>query len=108
MTTGHGSDEDDVAPSDGQGAQQGVEEAPIRVPHRRLSAEVLRAVAEDFCTRDGTDYGETEMPLEQRVSLLMRQLERGEAHILYEAVSETLRIVSSHELPVLDDPDPDR
>jgi uncharacterized protein YheU (UPF0270 family) len=66
---------------------------------QRLSPQLLRAIAEDFCTRDGTDYGEHELSLEEKVSMLMGQLKRGEAHVLFEATSQTLRIVTTDALP---------
>lgn len=75
------------------------DEAPVLVPLERLAPATLRALVEDFCTRDGTDYGEVEKTLEQKVALLMRQLDDGEAHVLFEANSQTLRIVTSDELP---------
>lgn len=75
------------------------EEVPVRVPYTRLAPATLRAVAEDFCTRDGTDYGESEWLLEEKVALLMNQLERGDAHILFEANTQTLRIVTEAERP---------
>ena len=75
------------------------EESPVIVPYQDLPPATMRAVAEDFCTRDGTDYAEQEMPLDRRVALLMGQLERGDAHILFEASSQTLRIVGTDELP---------
>ncbi|MGD8863727.1 MAG: YheU family protein [Myxococcales bacterium] len=74
-------------------------ERPVRVPLERIPPQTLRAIAEDFCTRDGTDYGEQELSLEQKVTMLMGQLRRGEAHILFEATSSTLRIVATDALP---------
>lgn len=78
------------------------EEEPIEVPAGELAADTLRAIAEDFCTRDGTDYGETELTLDQKVAILMQQLKRGQARILFEQRSQTLRIVTDRELPGLD------
>lgn len=74
------------------------EEAPIRVPYNELPEATLQRIAEDFCTRDGTDYGAEEMPLARKVEGLLRQLRQGEAHILFEANSETLRIVTRQDL----------
>ena len=74
------------------------EEEPVEVPLDQLPEATVRAIAEDFCTRDGTDYGETEMTLEAKVELLLRQLRKGEAHIVFEARSQTLRIVNEREL----------
>ena len=75
------------------------EEQPVEVPHGDIPAATLRAIVEDFCTREGTEYGESEMTLAEKVALLLRQLEDGDAHILFEATSETLRIVTGAELP---------
>lgn len=74
------------------------EEQPIEVPYGDLPPDTLQTIAEDFCSRDGTDYGEVELSLEQKVTMLMTQLRRGEAHILFEANSQTLRIVTAQEL----------
>ena len=65
----------------------------VEVPYTRLAAEVLRRVAEEFVTRDGTDYGSVEKTLEEKVTHLRGQLERGEAAIVYDAESETINIV---------------
>ena len=43
--------------------------------------------------REGTDYGEREVSLDQKVAHVLRQLERGEAHIVFDAVLESIDIV---------------
>ena len=65
----------------------------VEVPYTRLPAEVLRRVAEEFVTRAGTDYGAVEKTLEEKVADVTRQLETGEAAIVYDAESETIDIV---------------
>ena len=48
--------------------------------------------------REGTDYGEREYSLAQKVEHVMRQLERGEARIFFDPDSSTVDIrVSSRE-----------
>lgn len=54
------------------------------VPHRQLSPEALRGVVEEFVTRDGTDYGDTWVLLEDRVQQVLALLQRGEATLLFE------------------------
>lgn len=66
---------------------------PVAVPHTELDPEILRAVIEAFVLREGTDYGEHEFPLDQKVSKVMRQLERGEAQILFDPETESVAIV---------------
>lgn len=67
---------------------------PLAVPHGELSAEALRGVVESFVLREGTDYGEREVSLEQKVAQVMRQLERGEAQIIFDATLESIDIVA--------------
>lgn len=67
---------------------------PVRVPHSELSPDVLRAVIESFVLREGTDYGEHEASLDQKVGAVMRQLVRGEAQILFDPVTESVAIVT--------------
>jgi uncharacterized protein YheU (UPF0270 family) len=67
--------------------------APIAVPHTELAADVLRAVIESFVLREGTDYGEVEYSLADKVAYVHRQLERGEARIVFDPQSATVDIV---------------
>ena len=66
---------------------------PIVIPHRELSPEALRGVMESFVLREGTDYGEREVSLDQKVAQVLRQLERGEAQIVFDPVVESIDIV---------------
>jgi len=67
--------------------------APVVVPHRELSAEALRGVIESFVLREGTDYGEREYSLDEKVAHVMQQLERGQARIEFDPITETVDIV---------------
>ena len=65
---------------------------PVEVPHTELSTELLRSVIESFVLREGTDYGEFEISLEQKVAGVVRQLVRGEAFILFDPESSSVDI----------------
>ena len=66
---------------------------PIVIPHRELSPAALRGVMESFVLREGTDYGEREVSLDQKVAQVLRQLERGEARIIFDATLQSVDIV---------------
>jgi hypothetical protein len=68
-------------------------EAPVAVPHTELSPEALRGVVESFVLREGTDYGERDVPFETKVAEVVRQLERGEARIMFDPVAQSVQIV---------------
>ena len=66
---------------------------PLEVPHTELSADALHGVIESFVLREGTDYGAHDVPHETKIAQVLRQLERGEAKILFDHVTETIDIV---------------
>jgi uncharacterized protein YheU (UPF0270 family) len=75
-----------------------IREDAVDVPYTRLAADVLRRVAEEFVSRDGTDYGTAEKTLEEKVMDVRRQLERGEAAIVYDPESCSINIVPTRVL----------
>lgn len=66
---------------------------PVMVPHTELEPDVLRAVIESFVLREGTDYGEQEYSLDQKVARVASQLQRGEAQILFDPDTASIAIV---------------
>jgi len=73
---------------------RGVELAPDQ-----LSPAALRGLVEEFVSREGTDYGHADRALEGKVADVYRQLESGEARIVFDLESETASIVSARDLP---------
>ena len=69
-------------------------ESPVEVPHTTLAKDLLRAVVESFVLREGTDYGERELSLDDKVMRVVRLLERGEAHIVFDPRTESVDIVT--------------
>ncbi|SMC75364.1 hypothetical protein SAMN02746065_10963 [Desulfocicer vacuolatum DSM 3385] len=63
--------------------------AAVKVPHDQLSPRALRGVVEEFLTRDGTDYGEVEVPLETRVAQVFAHLKSGKVVIVFDPDSQT-------------------
>ena len=66
---------------------------PVAIPHTELSPDALRGVIESFVLREGTDYGERDFSLEQKVAHVIRQLERGEARVMFDPNTESVDIV---------------
>lgn len=71
---------------------------PVAVPHTELSPEALRGVIESFVLREGTEYGEREFTLDEKLVHVMHQLERGEARIMFDPQSSSIDIVVTHKL----------
>jgi uncharacterized protein YheU (UPF0270 family) len=73
---------------------------PVAVPYTQLSAEALQGVVESFVLREGTEYGEREFTLPEKLTHVMLQLERGEAHIMFDPQSQSIDIVVTQKLGV--------
>jgi uncharacterized protein len=65
---------------------------PVEVPYGELPADLLNAVIESFVLREGTDYGEKELSLADKVARVVSQLKRGEAKIIFDPESESVTI----------------
>lgn len=68
------------------------------VPANMLSDDALRGMIEEFVTRDGTDYGEQEASLEERVEEVREQILTGKALIMFDSKTETTTIIPAEDL----------
>lgn len=93
------SDDETRLERDGRAAEDEASELPPRVlvPWDRLSPAALRSVTEEFVTREGTEYGEHDVPLEDKVAQVRRQLERGEVVVLFDLKTETVNLATARE-----------
>ena len=62
------------------------------IPLNRLDDAVLMAIIRDFVLREGTDYGAHEVPLEEKIAEVHRQLQQGEAVVVYSELHQTVDI----------------
>ena len=67
----------------------------VEIPHRELSESALRGVVESYVLREGTDYGHRNYSLEEKIAAVMRQLDRGEAAVVFDPETETVDIVET-------------
>lgn len=78
---------EDSAPARAQDAP------PVRLSPGDLAPDTLRAVVESFVLREGTDYGQHETSLDDKVAQVLQQLRRREAYVVFDPNSETVSIV---------------
>ena len=69
----------------------------IEIPAERLSAEVLRAVIEEFILREGTDYGSYEVGLEDKIDQVKGQLKRGDVLITFDPATENCNLLTRNQ-----------
>ena len=65
----------------------------MRIPYNQLSPTALRAVVEEFVTRDGTDHS----LVEQRIADVIRQLDAGSVELQFNAKTGTCNILPCGE-----------
>lgn len=65
----------------------------MRIPHQQLATATLRAVVEEFVTRDGTDHSS----IERRIEQVLRQLDSGCAALHFDSETQTCNILSTSE-----------
>jgi len=70
------------------------------IPVNQLSAEALRGVIEEFISRNGTDYGETEASMATNFQQVKRKLESGSAVLVFDDEGETTNIFLADD-PIL-------
>lgn len=73
----------------------------VEVPPDRLAPDVLQALFEEYVSRDGTDYGERELALEEKVARLSAQVLSREVLLLYEVESEQWDLVRADDAAAL-------
>ncbi|ADZ92411.1 YheU family protein [Marinomonas mediterranea] len=72
------------------------------VPWESLEVDTLNNVLKDIVTRDGTDYGDYELSAEQKIAQAKHSLQSGEAVLLFDTESETIKMVLKDQLSYFD------
>lgn len=81
-------------------------DAMLVIPYKQLSPEALSGLIEEFVTRDGTDSGYTKGSLVENVAMVRRQLDRGQAVIVFDTRTKTCNIMPADAIPRSQLPDP--
>ncbi|RRZ89779.1 YheU family protein [Erwinia sp. 198] len=68
------------------------------IPWKELDPDTLANLIEAFVLREGTDYGEQERSLEQKVNDVRRQLASGEAVLVWSELHETVNIMPKGQI----------
>ena len=62
------------------------------IPWQDIAPETLTNLIEQFILREGTDYGEVEISLSDKVAYVRRQLLSGDAVIVFSELHESVDI----------------
>lgn len=67
------------------------------IPPESLSPDTLQSILEEFISREGTDYGEHELSLEDKVRQLKPQVIRGDVLIIFDPAQERVTLLPKQE-----------
>ncbi|QMV13127.1 YheU family protein [Vibrio spartinae] len=62
------------------------------IPWQTLETDTLDNLVREFILREGTDYGEHEISLEEKIAQIKQQIQSGEAVIVYSELHESVDI----------------
>ncbi|MCA2014678.1 YheU family protein [Vibrio tritonius] len=68
----------------------------MNIPWQQIAPETLDNLIREFVLREGTDYGTHEISLDTKVEQVKKQLQAGEAVIVYSELHETVDIQLRH------------
>ena len=68
------------------------------IPWQELPAETLQNLIESFVLQEGTDYGEQERTLDEKVADVTQQLYRGEVVIVWSELHESVSLRVAREV----------
>ncbi|MGX5915337.1 YheU family protein [Aliidiomarina sp. Khilg15.8] len=70
----------------------------MRIPYQQLDADTLERLIEHFVLQEGTDYGEEERSLSEKVEDVRAQLHDGSAVIVFSELHESVHIVPADQV----------
>jgi len=68
------------------------------IPHQSLAADTLQNLIEEFVSREGTDYGDYDLTLQDKVRSVQAKLATGEIVILFIESTQSVNIVERESL----------
>ncbi|MEE3300915.1 MAG: YheU family protein [Pseudomonadota bacterium] len=63
------------------------------IPYTEISEEALKAIIQEYITREGTEYGIKEYSFEQKVEQIKQQLLKGDIKINFDDETQTCNLV---------------
>lgn len=68
------------------------------IPYDSLASDTLETILDDIVSRDGTDYGDYELSVAQKRQQALQSLKKGEAVLLFDTESETIKMVRKEDM----------
>jgi uncharacterized protein YheU (UPF0270 family) len=70
---------------------------PIQIPLESLEKDLLEGIIKDFILREGTDYGDQDFSLEEKIEQVHAILRKGKAMIFFDPNTESCTIIEKSQ-----------
>jgi uncharacterized protein YheU (UPF0270 family) len=67
------------------------------IPYQSVSSETLNAIIEAFVLTEGTEYGEHDVSLEDKIAQVKQQLIQESVVLVYSELHQTVNILSAEQ-----------
>lgn len=67
------------------------------IPYQSIDIDTLQNLIESYVLREGTDYGEAEISLNEKSEKVLKQIKNGEVLILYSELSESVTLIAKQQ-----------
>ncbi|WP_206483224.1 YheU family protein [Thalassotalea sp. G2M2-11] len=67
------------------------------IPYQSLTAETLNNIIEAFILREGTDYGEYDVSLDDKITQIKQQLEQKKIVLVFSELHQTVNILPAEQ-----------
>lgn len=71
------------------------------IPHQQLDSQTLNNLIEYYVLREGTDYGDKEVSLANKVRHVMQQLEAGDIVIVFSELHQSINLMQIQQFAQL-------
>ncbi len=77
------------------------------IPWQQLNTDTLQRLIESYVLREGTDYGDEEVPLAMKTQAVLQQIQQGQVLILYSELHESVDLLTRQQYQHLLQHDPE-
>ncbi|WNO59842.1 YheU family protein [Rheinheimera sp. MMS21-TC3] len=67
------------------------------IPHQQLDTDTLNNLIEYYVLREGTDYGDQEVSLTDKVQHVMQQLNAGDIVIVFSELHQSINLMPKQQ-----------
>jgi uncharacterized protein YheU (UPF0270 family) len=67
------------------------------IPIDKLSNQVLNGIIQEFVSREGTEYGDQDISVDEKVAQVTQQLQQGTALLVFSELHQSVNILPSDQ-----------